>query len=577
MSKNNLVHLRGDIQVRIGQASEKGPKEKNEDSLGVRIPKDTTLATKGIAAVIADGVSAASAAKEASESAVLGFLNDYYETPEPWEVKTAGHRVIGALNRWLFSQGLGHSSQEKGCVCTFTAVVLKSQTGHLFHIGDSRLYRLSDGNLEQLSVDHTSQVSESTEYLTRALGLEQNPQVDYRSFALNSGDRLLLTTDGIHGQLSSAELQKILTSHEDPLEAADALAEASADSTDNRSCLVLDIESLPDTNKDEVFRRLSRLPFPPDLSPGMTLDGFRVDRTLSATKNTQLYLVTEEKSGKQLVMKTPSTTFSDDPSYLERFALEEWIGLRTQHLNLVRVFKPEQTRTFCYYLLEHIPGITLSRWIETNPAAQLDEIISITSQIINGVRALHRKDTLHQDIKPDNILILPGPTVKIIDFGSCHIGGISEISSPFERHSALGTIDFSAPEYRYGSRPNTKSDLFSIAAITYYLLTKGEHPFGEAWQKAQTLRHFTQLDYISSTRHNPMVPLWLDAALKKALAPIASDRHESMSEFLNNLRKPDYNLLDKEALPFLQKDPVTFWKLVSAILFVALILALIFR
>jgi len=137
------VHLRGDIRVRFGQASDPGPKEKNEDALGIRIPKDETLATKGISAVISDGVSAASAAQEASESAVLGFLTDYYETPEPWEVKTSGHRVIGALNRWLFSHGLGFSSQEKGCVCTFTALVLKSHIGHLFHIGDSRLYAIA--------------------------------------------------------------------------------------------------------------------------------------------------------------------------------------------------------------------------------------------------------------------------------------------------------------------------------------------------------------------------------------------------------------------------------------------------
>ena len=65
------MHLQGDIKVRIGQASEIGPKERNEDALGVRIPKDQTLATKGITAAISDGVSAASAAKEASESAVL--------------------------------------------------------------------------------------------------------------------------------------------------------------------------------------------------------------------------------------------------------------------------------------------------------------------------------------------------------------------------------------------------------------------------------------------------------------------------------------------------------------------------
>ncbi len=571
------MHLQGNIQIQIGQVSETGPKEKNEDSLGIRIPKDNTLATKGITAVISDGVSAASAAKEASESAVYGFLNDYYETPEPWEVKTAGHRVISALNRWLFAQGLGYDSQEKGAVCTFTAFILKSHTCHLFHIGDSRLYRLRNNQLEQLSHDHSSKISETASYLTRALGLEQNPQVDYQSFRIIAGDRLLLSTDGIHDQLSDQQIQEILEQEHDAQKAVEALSQASSHSADNRSALLVNIDKLPDENKDEVFRRLSQYPFPPDLEPGMTIDGLRVERILSQTKNTQLYLVAEPDSNRKLVMKTPSITFSDDPSYLERFALEEWIGLRTQHLNLVKVHKPMQERTHCYYLLEYVPGITLPKWLKENPKAPLEEITAIIGQIISGVRALHRKDTLHQDIKPDNVLVLPGPTVKVIDYGSCYIGGISEMSSPFERHSALGTIDFSAPEYRYGSRPSTKSDLFSIAAITYFLLSNGEHPYGEPWQKAQTLRDFSNLTYISVTKHNPMVPLWLDAALQKSLSPIASYRHESMSAFLSNLSKPDYELLSKNDLPFIQKDPVLFWKITSAILLLLLILSLILR
>ncbi len=569
------MHLQGNIQIQTGQSTHTGPKDQNEDALGFRIPASDIIATKGIASAIADGVSAASAAKEASESAVLGFLNDYYETPEPWEVKTSGHRVLSALNRWLFSQGLSHPSQEKGYVCTFTALILKSQTGHLFHIGDSRLYRLREGKIEQLSTDHSSQVSPETFYLTRALGLEYNPQIDYRSFELQPGDTFLLSTDGIHDLLTPQQISTALT--HPPQEAADLLAHLAQDSPDNRSCIVLKVTSLPDSDKNEVFRRLSHLPFPPDLSPGMTIDGLRIDRLLSATKNTQLYLATEPATRRQLVIKTPSITFSDDPSYLERFALEEWIGLRTQHLNLVKIIKPTQTRTSCYYLLEHIPGITLTRWCEANPQAQIADVVAIISQIIAGTRALHRKDTLHQDLKPDNILVLPGPVVKIIDYGSCHIGGISEITSPFERHSALGTIDFSAPEYRYGAQPTTKSDLFSIATIAYFLITNQNHPFGKAWEKAKTLRDFNHLKYQSATRHNPMIPLWFDAAIKKSLAPTPSGRHQSMAEFLNNLRQPNYALLDRDALPFIEKDPILFWKTATAILLLILIISHLLR
>src|SRR6478735_10474510 len=150
------MHLTGRIELATGLFTSAGPKPQNDDCLGVHIPEPALLPTKGIVACIADGVSAASAGKEAAEAAVIGFITDYYETPESWEVKTAGQRVLTALNRWLFSQGQGFSAAEKGCVTTFTALVLKSQMAHIFHIGDSRLYRLRGGELEQITLDHAS-------------------------------------------------------------------------------------------------------------------------------------------------------------------------------------------------------------------------------------------------------------------------------------------------------------------------------------------------------------------------------------------------------------------------------------
>ena len=89
-----------------------------------------------------------------------------------------GQRVLTALNRWLVSQGQGFRAAEKGCVTTFTALVLKSRTAHVFHIGDSRLYRWKGGDLEQVTRDHAAQVSAETCYLTRALGLTLTPRTE---------------------------------------------------------------------------------------------------------------------------------------------------------------------------------------------------------------------------------------------------------------------------------------------------------------------------------------------------------------------------------------------------------------
>lgn len=558
------MHLTGRIELATGLFTSAGPKPQNEDCLGIHIPDAALLPTKGIVACIADGVSAASAGKEAAESAVLGFISDYYETPESWEVKTAGQRVLTALNRWLFSQGQGFRAAEKGCVTTFTAIVLKSRTAHVFHIGDSRLYRHRDGELEQITRDHASQVSEETCYLTRALGLTASPRIDYHTFPIEAGDRFLLTTDGIHGELSRQDIEAIIRDTPECQSCADLLGAASEQGSDNRSCILLDITSLPDSDKDDVFRQLSALPIPPDLLPGQSIDGLHVERLISASKNSQLYLVSDMDDGnRSLVLKTPSISFEDDPSYLERFALEEWIGLRTDSPHLAKVVRRERPRRFLYYVMESIDGTTLGRWSEENPSPPVETVVEIVGQIVEGVRALHRRDTLHQDLKPDNLLLDRTGKVRIIDYGSCRVGGIQEISTPFERGTALGTLDFSAPEYRLGITPSSRSDLFSIAAITYHLLTGGHHPYGKAWERATSQRDFFNLTYQPAAAHNPMVPLWMDAVLHKALSIRMENRHEVMSEFIHNLRHPDPAFLTAEPLPFAQRNPLLFWKLAT--------------
>lgn len=576
------LHLSGAIELTVGSVTDAGPKGENEDFVGVHVPEDDSLVTKGIAAVVADGVSAARAGKEASETAVRGFLADYYETPESWCTKTSGHRVLTSLNRWLCHQGLSHGESERGCVTTFTSLIFKSQTAHLFHIGDSRAYRLRDGDFEQLSHDHTNCLADGVRRLERALGIHTHVRIDYRAIDLEVGDTFLLSSDGIHDFLNRETIHELLADPSAaPQEIAQSLdkAAALAGSDDNRSTLVLRIDALPAGDQDEVFRKLTQLPFPPDLEPGMVLDGLRIERVLHASNRSQLYAVIDTSSGERLVMKTPSVNFEDDPDYIERFALEQWVGQRTNHRNLARTLRPPRPPSCLYHLIEFIPGRPLDTWLVERERS-IPEVVGIIRQVVAGTRALHRRETLHQDLKPDNILVTTPSAndhqVKVIDYGSVRIAGIAEISAPFHRHSALGTIDFAAPEYRLHVEPTPRSDLFSLAMITYYLVTGGKHPFGERWARATSLRDFMVLEYTPSFHYDSLVPPWFDAALQKALRIHPASRHESMSEFLHDLEHPNPDLTPNRSLPFADRNSLLTWKLISLGLLIALVLALLF-
>src|SRR5262250_3909765 len=119
------------LKISVGQFSDKGRKETNQDFHGVLIPKEPLLSLKGIAVVLADGISSGQVSQVASESAVKGFLTDYYCTSEAWSVKTSAQRVIAATNSWLHAQtrqSHTHHDRDRGYVCTLSAMVIKSTT-----------------------------------------------------------------------------------------------------------------------------------------------------------------------------------------------------------------------------------------------------------------------------------------------------------------------------------------------------------------------------------------------------------------------------------------------------------------
>lgn len=562
------MQLTSPLSAKTGIASDAGPNDSNEDCLGVRIPKEPELTTKGIAAAIADGVSAADEGKQAAEICVKGFLNDYYDAPDAWSAKTAGTKVINALNRWLYSLGQSYTSDGHGYVTTFSALVLKGSTAYFFHVGDSRIYLIRSGNVEQMTRDHIVRYGKKKQGLARSMGMDTNIEVECCDTQFQAGDRFLLTTDGIHSFLDSKSLHAIATSSESDANhtCAQLVEQAlSAGSNDNCSAIIVDISSAGTATNADLHRHFRRLPFPPNLYPGMALDGYEIEREIQATRRSQTYLVRNRESGDRHVMKTPSVNFEDDSSYLERFTMEGWIGSKAKSPQLAASVKPAQGQTFLYTLLEYIEGDTLSDWIEANPQPEISKAVGIAKNIMQGLRAMHRLEMLHQDVKPSNIILNPQRGAVLIDYGSTFVPGIQEIETPFEREQALGTISYSAPEYFINRKPGRRSDLFSVGVILYEMLT-GALPYGPRYEKCQSLRDFTALVYKPATQINSMVPTWLDGAIRKAVQINPQSRYDSLSELEYDLEHPNPHFLPDDSRPFIERHPSRFWKITAGLL-----------
>ncbi len=574
----NDWHLNSNLSFTVGQFSSPGIKLQNEDAIGIRIPEGMLLDTKGAVAIIADGVSAAEAGKEASETCVRNFLADYFSTPDTWTVKKSTTQVLVALNRWLYSRGQHFREAQKGFVSTLSCIIFKSQSAYIFHVGDSRIYRLRAGKLEQLTRDHRTIISEDQSYLVRAMGLDVSLDVDCKTIDLEENDIYLLTTDGLHDFVSDEKLAGFLALAGDDFEtlAQQLVAMAAANnSDDNISCQILRIDSLPAQNVDDACQKLSALPFPPHLNPGMVIDGYRIDKELHASSRSQVYLVTDTETGQQYCMKTPSINFVDDPAYIERFILEAWIGSRIHNSHVVKVIATNKAKSCLYYLMEYVDGITLSQWIKQNPKPPAQDVIYLVEQICKGLRAFHRRETLHQDLRPANIMVDRNGEIKIIDFGSCLVKGIAEISSPIARERILGTAEYSPPETILHGRSDEKSDLFSLAVIVFEMLT-GTAPFDGKLGSCRNERAYLNTRYNPTYDINPLVPFWMDGAIRKSLRYDPERRHGDVSEFLHELQHPNPKYKQHYRALLLEKNPVRFWQYLSGGLFVAFCVALYF-
>lgn len=545
-----------ELGISYGGASLAGARAVNEDAFAAAPPDRL----KGAVAVIADGLSSCERAEKASQTAVTEFIDEYLATPDTWAVKASAARVLNALNRWF--------CHHDGMATTVSAVVAKGRTAHIFHVGDSRVYRFRGGDLEQLTRDHVSQAM-----LTNALGTELDLQVDYLAEDLAAGDVFLLTTDGVHDVLPAQQLRKGIacalaeaTAGQGALESA---ARAVVDSAlahggeDNASCLLMRVDQTPEEDIDEVHRRLTRQVIPPVLDVGARIDGYRVLRALASGTRSHLYLV-EGPAGDRVALKAPSESFAEDAVYLDGFVREEWIGKRIDHPGVMRVLPRPESR-FLYLIAEHIEGRSLRQWMLDNPHPPIDDVRRLVGAIAKALRAFQRLQIVHRDLKPENVMIDRDGNAKIVDFGTAHVQGFDELEHAVRETHPVGSVGYVAPECLLGQPATHSADIYALGVVAYEMLA-GSVPYKPPLArdaKAHLNRRYVPL----AKAGRGDVPRWLDLALAKATAQNPSQRYEALSELVTDLAQPNPALIRRaESAPLLEKNPTLFWQLVSALL-----------
>ena len=570
--------MRPGLAISIGQHSDKGRKDANQDFHGAALPEAPTRHAKGVAIAIADGISSSDVSHVASEAAVRSFLTDYYCTSDAWSVSRSAQRVLTATNAWLHAQtqnGGGRFDKDRGYVCTFSALVIRSATAHVFHVGDTRVYRWHAEALEQLTEDHRVVVADGHSYLSRALGVGPHIEIDYQAVAVEKGDVFLLTSDGVHEHVDAAAIGAALAAHPHDLDAAArSIAEEAyrRGSPDNLTVQVVRIDALPDGDFNELQAQRAALQLPPMLDARMRFDGYTIVRDLHRSHRSHIYLAVDDDTGQSVVLKTPSIDLQNDEAHLDRFLLEEWVARRIASAHVLKPHVPDRKRNYLYVAMEFVDGQTLAQWMVDNPRPSLESVRRIVEQLAKGLQAFHRMEMLHQDLRPENVMIDRTGTVRIIDFGSAWVAGLGD-SRLVEPDQILGTVQYTAPEYFLGEGGSARSDLFSLAVIVYQMLT-GRLPYGAEVARIRTRADQRNLQYRSALDAQRAIPAWIDEVLRKALHPNPLKRHEALSEFVQDLRQPHADFLNRRGTPLVEKNPVLFWKCATLLLSIALVVLL---
>ena len=565
------------FDIDIGHASDRGPREGNEDFAAVQRPGagDQPL---GWIAALADGVSSGGGGRMAAQTTVQSLVQDYFGAPATWDTTVTLDRLIRAQNTWLAEHNRRRAwARDAGtALTTLTALALRGHSWTVAHVGDSRAWLIRDNprgsDCQQLTQDHAFAGETQTNMLSRAVGLDEHVQVDYLQGDLQVGDTLLLTSDGVHGPLARRRIDAICRAADSAQAAAEALVREAlaAGGTDNATALVLRVRGLDAGRFDDVLLASRVLPAAPRLHVGKVLDGYTVTALVADTGVHRLVQARDNTTRELVAIKTLHENRASDTEEQAMLAHEAWLGMRlterlspTEVCGFVRVREVPQASAF-YVVFDWHGGYTLEQRLAEGERPSVAEVVAAAIAIGRALGRLHRAGVVHRDIKPANLHQGDDGVWRILDLGVAVSGREPRV----QRTLLAGTPSYMNPE-QWGAGSDAEpapadagSDLFALG-VTLYQWLCGKLPYGEIepYQRARYRR-----DPVPPSRHRPEVPIWLDHVLAKAVARDPKQRFETAEELVLALERGASRPLNAPlATPLLQRDPATIWRVAFAV------------
>jgi serine/threonine-protein kinase len=546
------------VKLTYAELSSVGPvRPHNEDFLQFWESEDESeKKTRGAIALLADGVGGHGDGEIASHLAVETALRTFREASPATTDNQLLWRMFNAANVAVYDAGMQQGGSDR-MATTLTVSLFRRNEVAIAHVGDSRAYLVRQAQIRQLTSDHTyvamqlklsliskeeAMASDLRTVLTRSIGQHPTIQVDYSRSVLRSRDVLIQCSDGLHGCLTESELRESV-GRLPPPEACEYLVRLAEKrgSEDNISVQILRVDNVQRVGYyrgSVAYYAPLPTPVTNELQVGQVLDErFEITDVINRSGMSSVFKATDLKTGRPVALKVPLPNLESDPAFFSRFEREAEIGRALDHpgiLKIVAVDEKEKSRP--YLVMEYLEGQTLDQLMQHVKPLPVEDALRIMSRVCDAIEYLHRHSVVHRDLKPQNIMLCSDGSLRIMDFGIAKAAASRRLTfggfSP-----TLGTPDYMAPEQVKGQRGDERTDIYSLGAILYEMVT-GRLPF-EGQNAYMVMNARLVGDPVAPRTYNPKIRPEVEEIILHAMARHPADRYPSAAAMKAEVDAPD--------------------------------------
>jgi len=271
------------------------------------------------------------------------------------------------------------------------------------------------------------------------------------------------------------------------------------------------------------------------IQPGDQLDHFVIDSVVATSGMATVFKARDVDTGAQVAIKVPHPEIESDPAMFDRFMREEEIGLKIDHPGVMKVFA-NPNRSQVYMVMEWIEGRLLRQILNEEKTLPIECAVRLTIRICEALEHIHANGVVHRDLKPENIMVDADDNIRLIDFGIAANAGSRRLTfANFSRN--MGTPDYISPEQVRGKRGDARSDIYSLGAMLYEMLT-GHVPF--TGSNPFAVMNDRLLNPPKPPRSlQPSISPQLQEIIYRALEREPKNRYHSAREFAHDLEHQD--------------------------------------